>query len=98
MTTPAPGGATNCQLSAPLTESEYSNGFYTIISGHDLTIVFMRTTALMGPELAEANANNLVHVTPVGTIVLARSAAASLAKQILKQLNLSPNPTQTSET
>jgi hypothetical protein len=86
MTAPPPRTGANFQLSAPLPETEYSNAFYTIISGHDLTVVFLRTDTLMGPELADANEKNLMHVKPVGSIVLAKTTAAALAKQILDQL------------
>jgi hypothetical protein len=80
--------ATNFEVDGALPESQYANAFYTIVSGNDLTIVFYKTKTLNAGELADANAANVMHVTPVSSIVLARSTADSLGKQILEQLNL----------
>jgi hypothetical protein len=87
MTSSAPTKSANFQLSAPLGQTEYCNAFYTIIGVHDLTVVFLQTNPLMSPELEKANADGVVHVKPVATVVLARSAAIALANQILQQTN-----------
>ena len=82
-----PPSSTKFELSAPLRETEYANAFYTLLGGHDLTVVFFQTNPLMGAELEEANAKNAISVKPVGTIVLARTTAIALANQILQQAN-----------
>jgi hypothetical protein len=87
MANSAPTKGANFQLSAPLGETGYSNAFYTIIGVHDLTVVFLQTNALMNSELEKANADGVVNVKPVATVVLARSAAIALANQILQQTN-----------